>query len=82
MIELIGYVAAFFTASTMVPQIIRSIKTKHVKDISLIMILMYITNASLWVVYGLSIGAYPVVIADGLASSAGLIQLFLKIKYR
>ena len=81
-VELIGYSAAVLTASTMIPQIIKSIRTKHVEDVSIAMIVMYTINTGLWVTYGLLIGAHPVVFADGLACCMGITQFILKIKYR
>ncbi|OGD66880.1 hypothetical protein A3F08_03445 [Candidatus Berkelbacteria bacterium RIFCSPHIGHO2_12_FULL_36_9] len=81
MIELIGYAAAVLTASTMLPQIIRSIRTKSVGDISIIMLIMYTINTGLWVSYGFLIGAKPVILADGLAFCAGITQLMIKFKY-
>ncbi len=81
MVELIGYVAAILTASTMIPQIIRSIHTKSVKDVSIVMLLMYTMNTALWVTYGILISAKPVVLADGLACCAGITQLIIKFKY-
>lgn len=80
-VELIGYSAAILTASTMTPQIIKSIRTKHVEDVSVVMIVMYTINTGLWVTYGLLIGATPVVLADGLACCAGITQFILKLKY-
>jgi len=81
MIGLIGYTAAILTALTMMPQIIRSIRTKSVEDISTVMLLMYTINTALWVTYGILIGAKPVIIADGLACCAGITQLITKFKY-
>ncbi|MFA4872980.1 MAG: SemiSWEET family transporter [Patescibacteria group bacterium] len=81
MIELIGYTAAFLTASVMIPQIARSIRTKSVGDISFMMLALYITNTGLWVTYGVLIGAGPVVVADSFACCAGITQLIIKLKY-
>jgi MtN3 and saliva related transmembrane protein len=81
MIILIGYIATILTASTMMPQIFRSIHTKSVEDISFIMLVMYIANAGLWTVYGILIDAKPLIIADSLACCAGITQLVIKLKY-
>jgi MtN3 and saliva related transmembrane protein len=78
----IGYTVAILSAVTMLPQIIKTIRTKNVQDISMIMLTLYITNTGLWVAYGILIGALPVVIADGLACFAGTTQLVLKLKYQ
>jgi MtN3 and saliva related transmembrane protein len=80
-VEIIGYSAAVLTASTMIPQIIKSIRTKHVEDVSIAMIIMYTVNTGLWVAYGLLIGAQPIVMADGLACCMGITQFVLKMKY-
>ena len=79
--EIIGYMAGALTAGTMIPQIVKSIKTKMVRDVSIYMILMYVFNAGLWIIYGLSINSMPLIIADGFAFIAGLAQLILKFKY-
>ena len=79
--EIIGYLAGIFTAGTMAPQIIKTIRTKNVRDLSVYMIMMYIFNAVLWVIYGISIRATPLIMADGFALAAGCIQMVLKLKY-
>ncbi|MBI4114868.1 MAG: hypothetical protein HY445_03440 [Candidatus Niyogibacteria bacterium] len=79
--EIIGYLAGVLTAGTMVPQIIKSIRTKHVRDLSIYMVLMYVLNAGLWVTYGISISSIPLILADSFALIAGLTQLFLKMRY-
>lgn len=81
MIELIGYTAALFTASVMIPQIFRSIRTKSVRDISFMMLALYIINTGLWVTYGVLIGSGPILVADGFACCAGITQLIIKLKY-
>lgn len=82
LIILIGYIVAVLSAVTMLPQIIKSIRTKNVQDISTIMLVMYMVNAGLWVAYGFLIGAWPLLWADGMAFFAGGTQFFIKLKYR
>ena len=78
----IGYIVVVLSVTTMLPQIIKSFRTKSVKDISLVMLAIYITNTLLWVIYGILIGAIPIVVADGLAFVAGITQLAIKLKYQ
>ena len=80
-IELIGYLAGFLMASTMIPQIIHSLKTKSVKDISVYMLLIYMVSSFLWVIYGVKINSMPVAIADGFAFLVGTTQFVIKLKY-
>lgn len=80
-VNIIGFTAGFLMAITMIPQIIKSLKTKSVEDISLLMIIIYIVSAFLWMIYGILIKSLPVAITDGFAFCVSSIQLFIKIKY-
>jgi len=80
-IELIGYSAGFLIACTMIPQIIRSIRTKSVRDVSIYMILVFIVGLFLWTIYGILIRSIPIIISDGFGCCIGIIQLVIKLKY-
>lgn len=80
-INIIGFTAGFLMAITMIPQIIKSLKTKSVEDISLLMLILYIIAAFLWMIYGILIKSLPVAITDGFAFCVSSMQLFIKIKY-
>ena len=79
--QIIGYAAAVAGTSIMIPQVIKSLKTKSVKDISLGMLGIYVINCILWIIYGFLIESYPVIVANAFAGSVVLFQLSLKIKY-
>lgn len=80
-VDLIGFTAGFLMAITMVPQIVRSLKTKSVEDLSLLMLIIYATSSVLWTIYGLRIGSLPVAVTDGFAFCVSSTQLYLKIRY-
>ncbi len=80
-VNLIGFTAGTLMAITMIPQIIQSLKTKSVEDISLLMLLLYVIAAFLWMIYGILIKSLPVAITDGFAFCVSSTQLFIKIKY-
>jgi MtN3 and saliva related transmembrane protein len=80
-VNIIGFTAGTLMAITMVPQIIQSLKTKSVKDISLWMLVIYVTSSCLWMIYGILIKSLPVAITDGFAFCVSTIQLIIKIKY-
>lgn len=79
--ETIGFCAAFCTTFAFVPQVIRSWRSKSAKDISLLTILTFMTGISLWMVYGLSIGARPIVTANCVTLSLQSMILYLKFRY-
>ena len=80
-VDITGYVAGFLMATTMLPQIVKSLRTKSVKDLSLLMLIIYAVSALLWSSYGFLINSLPVFITDGFAFCVVSLQLFIKIKY-
>ena len=80
--ELIGYMAATLTTVSFVPQALHSFKTKDVSGISLGMYSIFTLGIALWLVYGLLIGAWPIVIANVITLALASLILALKLRYR
>ena len=78
----IWYLATAVWTFLMLPQVIKSFKTKNMKDISWWMIIMYIWNCGLWLIYGFLINSIPLMLCNFIALIIGLLQLTLKIKYK
>ncbi|MFN3926313.1 MAG: SemiSWEET family sugar transporter [Pseudanabaenaceae cyanobacterium] len=79
--ELIGYCAAFCTTFAFLPQVIRTWRTKSAHDLSLATILAFMTGISLWFIYGVSVGARPIMAANLVTFSLQLSLLYLKLRY-
>lgn len=80
--ELVGYSAAVIGTSLMLPQVIKSLKTKRVEDLSFTMLILYFLNCVLWSIYGILISAMPVIICNLIALCISIAQILIKIKYR
>ena len=80
--EIVGYLAAVFGTALMMPQLYKSFKTKRVDDISMVMLVVYLINCSLWESYGLLIKSNPVIICNFLALIIGSIQIYAKKKFQ
>ena len=78
----IGYAAAFLTTASFVPQAIQTYRTKDVTGISLGMYSAFVVGIVLWLVYGLLLGAWPIVIANVITLSLAATILAMKLKYR
>jgi MtN3 and saliva related transmembrane protein len=80
--DLIGFAAAALTTVSFVPQAWLTFKTKDVSGISLGMYSVFTVGVALWLVYGLFLQAWPVVIANAvtLALASGI--LTMKLRYR
>ncbi len=77
-----GFVAASLTTCAFLPQVIKTWRMKETRDISLWMYLIFTVGVSLWLVYGISIGDYPVSIANGATLILALSILVAKIRYK
>ncbi|WP_461631593.1 SemiSWEET transporter [Labilibaculum euxinus] len=80
--SILGFAAAFCTTVSFIPQALRVIKTKHTKDLSLAMYSMFNIGILMWLIYGVLIDAWPVIIANVITLGLTLIILVLKIKYK
>jgi len=80
--DIMGYMAAFCTTFALLPQIIRILKLKEARDVSLFMPLMISVGSILWLIYGIMIKEMPVIAANAIALIFSLTALFTTIKYR
>jgi len=79
---MIGLIAAFLTTAAFVPQVVKVIKTKDTKGLSLLMYIMQVTGMFLWLVHGLSINDLPLILANAVTLCLSGIILFYKIRYK
>jgi MtN3 and saliva related transmembrane protein len=77
---LVGYAAAAVGTVLMLPQVIRSWRTRRVNDVSLGMVWLYVANCALWLAYGLMADVRPVSVTNALALVISLVQLALKLR--
>ena len=79
--EWIGSVAAAFTTCSFIPQVWRVLQTRHTKDISLGMYALFTSGVALWLAYGILLGAWPIIIANGITLILAGTVLFLKLRF-
>ncbi len=78
----IGTVAAVLTTASFVPQVLHTLRTKDVSGISLSMYSVFVVGVSLWLVYGLMLDAWPIVIANAITVTLAACILAMKVRYR
>jgi MtN3 and saliva related transmembrane protein len=78
----IGTIAATLTTASFVPQVIHTLRTKDVSGISLGMYSAFTLGICLWLVYGLLLDAWPIVIANAITEALALCILAMKLRYR
>jgi MtN3 and saliva related transmembrane protein len=80
MIEIIGYIAAFLTTASFLPQAFKTLKTRDTSGISLLMYLMFACGVALWMIYGILIQNHIIIFANSIALILAGLVLLVKIR--
>jgi MtN3 and saliva related transmembrane protein len=80
--QLLGLIAGAFTTAAFVPQVVKTWRTRSTGDLSLGMFAIFSTGLLLWLLYGLRIGATPIVIANGVTLALALTLVYFKLRYK
>jgi len=80
-VEIVGFAAGILTSGSLIPQVVKSWKTKSTKDVSLGWVVVLTIGAFLWVIYGSLIGSLPVIFTNVVTFIFIFIILILKIKH-
>jgi MtN3 and saliva related transmembrane protein len=78
----IGYLAALLTAFSGVPQIIRVLKLKESRDISLWTASLLSTGVLFWLIHGLIIQDMPLIVSSGASLLFSTITICVILRYR
>lgn len=82
LVEIIGYLAAFGTTVSFLPQAIKTIHTKDTSGISLSMYSFFTAGTLLWLIYGIMSGSLPVAVANAITLIFASIILVYKVRYK
>jgi len=81
-IDIIGFMAAFGTTISFLPQAVKTIKTKDTSGISLSMYSLFTAGTFFWLLYGLLSPSVPVAVANFITLIFASIILIYKIRYK
>lgn len=79
--DIIAYIAAFLTTVGYLPQAIKTIKTRDTKALSFWMYFLSFIGVIFWLIFGIMIGNYPIIIKNILIIILSGIILFIKTKH-
>lgn len=81
-VNIVGFAAGALTTIAFVPQVIKIWKSKHARDISMGTFALFSLGVTMWLLYGIQLGAVPVILANAVTLVLSLTILFFKMKYR
>jgi MtN3 and saliva related transmembrane protein len=80
--EIIGIIAGALSCTTFLPQVIKTWKSKSIKDVSLTMFLIAAVSTTLWLVYGIRIHSISIIGTNIVVLFFSLLMLLLFFKNR
>lgn len=79
--DLIGYAAASLTTCSFLPQAWLTFRTRDVRGISLGMYSIFTFGVALWLLYGIAVGAWPIIAANAITLALAIVILVMKLVY-
>ena len=79
--DIFGFFAATLTSIAFLPQLFRTWNTKSADDISYKMLILFLLGVCCWIIYGIQINSFPVLIANVVTFTLNALILIFKIYY-
>ena len=80
-VTLIGIAAGTLTTVSFAPQVVKSWRTRHTKDVSMGMFSVMSVGVTLWLVYGILLHDLPMILANSVTLCLAGSMLALKIRF-
>ena len=77
----IGLVAGTLTSIAAIPQVLKTLQTRHVRDISIWQPLLLSFGVALWMMYGILISDVPLILANITPLVCNVILTAMKLRY-
>lgn len=78
---IIGILAGILTSSSMIPQVVKTIKEKKAQEVSLTMLVVLMLGVATWVVYGIIRDDMPIIVTNSFSLLINITMIILRLKY-
>ena len=79
---ILGIVAGTLCTISFLPQVVRILRTKQTKDLSLVTFSIFALGVLCWLIYGIVIQEMPIILANTATLILVILIIVMKIKYR
>jgi MtN3 and saliva related transmembrane protein len=79
--QVIGLFAGICTSSSLLPQLIKTVREKKAEDISKLMLFVLMMGVATWVVYGILRDDFPIIITNSFSLLLNITMVVLRFKY-
>jgi MtN3 and saliva related transmembrane protein len=81
-VDIAGHIGSFLSSVTFIPQVYKTWKSRSAGDLSLLMMLIVFTSTIVWLVYGVSLMLWPVIVANGIICLLSLLLIIFKLTFK
>ena len=74
--------AGTLTTISFLPQVIKTYRTKNAKDLSIVTFSVFSGGVFLWLVYGIVVGEWPIILANGMTLILSFMIIAMKVRYK
>jgi len=78
----IGLVAGAITSLAAVPQVVRTYRTRHARDLSIWQPVLLVIGMLLWLIYGIFLRDLPLILANAFSILCYALLIFMKIYFK
>ena len=76
----VGFAAATLTTSSFLPQALLTLRTRDVSGVSLGMYSAFTAGVALWLVFGLNLGSWPIIVSNVITLALSIVILVTKLR--
>ena len=81
-LDALGFVAGALTTAAFVPQVVKSWTSRDLAGISLRMYGLFTTGVALWLLYGIALASWPIIVCNAITLLLAGGVLYLKVSHR
>lgn len=79
--SIVGLFAGICTASSLLPQLIKTIKEKKAEEISKGMLFILMAGLATWVIYGFLRDDFPIILTNSFSLTLNILLIIFRFKY-
>ncbi|MEM7107904.1 MAG: SemiSWEET family transporter [Bacteroidota bacterium] len=81
-IEWVGHFGALLSSVTFIPQVYKAWQSRSVGDLSLVMMLIVFSSTIVWLIYGIALSLWPVIVANSIICFLSLLLIYFKFAFK
>ena len=81
-VEIIGHFGAILSSITFIPHVVKTWQTKSVGDLSLNMMMIVFISTIVWLIYGVSLVLWPVIVANTIICALSMVLIYFKFTFK